>query len=293
MKEGAEIFTIARGDSAYPPLLAREKYAPKKLYIRGNSALLQTECFAVIGSRRVSDYGRRALEAVLPPVARVFTIVSGMALGADAVAHCIALQCGTPTIAVLGNGLDDDTLYPRTHVSLAHKILDAGGCLVSEYPPGERAHPQYFPARNRIVAWLSHGVLIAEATLDSGTMITAKFALDASRDVFAIPGSIFSSLCAGTNDLLRQGATAVSSGRDILHAFGLVEPTTPDHPHSDPDMRRIIACLTEGSKTTDELLAATGCTASSLMTLLSELELTGTIGRAAGSFVLLTSARCK
>ncbi|OGH67461.1 MAG: DNA protecting protein DprA [Candidatus Magasanikbacteria bacterium RIFCSPHIGHO2_02_FULL_50_9b] len=292
MKEGFSCITIVQGDAAYPALLAQIEGPPKELYVRGNAALLQTTCFSVVGSRSVSDYGRRAIELIVPPIARLFTIVSGMALGADAMAHCVALNQGTPTIAVLGCGVDDDSLYPRSHVSLAHRILDSGGCLVSEYPPGTRANPIFFPARNRIVAGLSRGVLITEAARDSGSMITARFALDNGRDVFAIPGSIFSPLCEGTNDLLRQGAAPATCGRDILNALGIEE--SPMQPQLGlalpPAAQKIYALLTERPLTVGEIMTRLGDTNMNAIALISELELAGVVERRNGKIDVVRHA---
>lgn len=275
-----EISIVKRSDAAYPLLLSRIHDPPEQLYVRGNAALLSTKCFAAIGSRDVSDYGTRAIKTIITPASRHFTIVSGMALGADSVAHCAALEASAPTIAVLGSGVDDPCIYPRSHISLAHRIIASGGCIVSEYPPGEQPRPYYFPARNRIIAGLSVGILIAEAARESGTMITARLALDYNRDVFAVPGSIFSKLCAGTNELITQGAHPATSPSDILSFYGLSEsrPQTK----LTADQNHILEIITKTSCTLNELLTLSNKNLPELMSIITELELIGAISRSNG-----------
>jgi DNA processing protein len=275
-----EISIIKRADAAYPPLLARITDPPEQLYVRGNVALLSTRCFATIGSRDVSDYGTRAIKTIVSPLTQYFTIVSGMALGADSVAHAAALESKSPTIAVLGSGVDDDCVYPRSHISLAHRIIAGGGCVVSEYPPGEQPRPYYFPARNRIIAGLSVGVLIAEAARDSGTMITARLALDYNRDVFAVPGSIFSKLCAGTNELIQQGAYIATSPKDVLDFYGLTNQQ--QKLQLTLEQNQIYEIITKTSCTINELITLSNKNLPELMSIISELELLGVISRSSG-----------
>ncbi len=270
---------IHRGEHAYPPLLAQINDPPAKIFVRGNSTLLQTKMFAVVGSRDVSDYGRRAIETIVPPVAEHLTIVSGMALGADAAAHCAALENNRPTIAVLGCGVDDESIYPRSHIALARRILDSGGCIVSEYPIGERARPEYFPARNRIVAGMSLGVLIAEAARDSGTMITARLTLDYNRELFAVPGSIFSKLCAGTNEILHQGAHVVTCSAHILTVFGIDHAPTQQSLLLSRSERHVYDIIARTSCSLSDLITLAGLTPSEAIMIVSELELRGIITR--------------
>lgn len=275
-----EISIIKCTNGAYPPLLARINDPPEQLYVRGNVELLSTRCFAAIGSRDVSDYGTRAIKTIVSPLTKHFTIVSGMALGADSVAHCTALEAGAPTIAVLGSGVDDECIYPRSHISLAHRIISEGGCLVSEYPPGEQPRPYYFPARNRIIAGISVGVLIAEAAKESGTMITARLALDYNRDVFAVPGSIFSKLCAGTNELIQQGAYMTTSSADILTFYNL--SSGQQKLQLSPEQNHVYEIITKTSCTLNELLTLSNKNLPELMAIITELELIGAISRSNG-----------
>lgn len=277
---------VRRGDAAYPTLLDKINDPPELLYVRGNVELLNTRCFSVVGSRDVTEYGRRAIETIVSPLAAHFTIVSGMALGADAAAHSAALEAGGSTIAVLGCGVDDESIYPRSHISLARRILDSGGCIVSEYPIGERANPIYFPARNRIVAGLSVGVLIAEAARDSGTMITARLALDYNRDVFAVPGSIFSKLCEGTNELIkRSGAAPTTRADDILEYYHL--ENTPEQRTlllSAPE-RHIYKMIARTSCTINDVLTLSGLPSHEVIAIISELEIRGIIVRTGNKLI--------
>lgn len=290
MKEGSEIFVIRRGEPEYPRLLANIIDPPAQLYVRGNARLLSTPCFSVVGSRAVTEYGRRAIEKIVTPIAFHFTIVSGMALGADTVAHCVALSAGTPTIAVLGCGLDDESIYPQAHRSFAGRILTGGGCLISEYPPGERARPYYFPARNRIVAGLSPGVLIAEAAIDSGTMITARLALDYGRDVFAIPGSIFSRLCEGTNELIKRGATFTDRSADILEAYGITAASVQQNLMLSSDESMVFEAIRSGAGSINEIATRVTLPLQQVMYITSQLELRSIVHRSAGRVGVLGSS---
>ena len=183
--------------AAFSPLLEIPE-PPEKLYYRGALPDDDTVLLAVVGSRKYSHYGKEACEQVVKGLRGYdITIVSGLALGIDSIAHRSALDAGLKTIAVPGSGLDDDALYPREHLQLAREIVEKGGALVSEYEPDFKATTWSFPRRNRIMAGLSKAVLVVEAERPSGTLITARLALDYGRDVFAVPGSIFSETSRG------------------------------------------------------------------------------------------------
>jgi len=204
-----------------PPLLSEISDPPKKLHIIGE---LPSDGFflAVVGSRRPTAYGKQACEKIIEGLAGYpITIVSGLALGIDSIAHESALRSGLKTIAAPGSGLSDSVLYPSANRSLARRIIADGGALISEFEPDFRATAWSFPQRNRIMAGMSHAVLLIEATLKSGTLITARLAGDYNRDVLAVPGSIFSENSTGTNFFLRLGATPIRSSADILDHFGL------------------------------------------------------------------------
>lgn len=280
-----EIFCILKNDSDYPSLLRKLPDAPEKLYVRGDVRLLSTKCFSVVGSRGATEYAARAVRHIVEPLAAYFTIVSGMALGADALAHRAALAARGPTIAVLGCGLNNESIYPPRHEPLAHTILDSGGCLVSEYPPGTPAYAHHFPARNRIVAGLSFGVLIIEAAEASGTMITARLALDYGRDVFAIPGSIFAKLSDGTNKLIASGAKLVRSADDVLHEYG-IERGAQQALLLSPEEQRLYALLEYGDLSIDELQLKLAIEPQLFLVTLSGLELRGTLIKKDGKFAI-------
>lgn len=203
----------------YPSLLKEIPDPPPKLYYRGN--LKQADFpIAIVGSRKMTDYGKRCVEKIVSELPKKsFCIISGLAYGVDAHAHSCALNSNIRTIAVLGSSLDDLAIYPHMHKALANAILKNGGALISEIPVGAPALPRNFSLRNRIISGLSKAVVIVEAQIKSGALITANYALNQNRDVFAVPGSIFSSYCAGTNSLIKRGAKPVLSALDILEEF--------------------------------------------------------------------------
>jgi DNA processing protein len=206
---------------AFPPQLLEIPQPPKELWLAGTLPSPETVLLTVVGARKHSHYGEEACETIIAGLAGYdIAIVSGLALGIDAIAHEAAMNAGLLTIAVPGSGLDHRVLYPRSNVNLAERILKSGGALLSEYPPEMHAAQWTFPQRNRIMAGLARATLIIEAEEKSGTLITARLATDYNRDVFAVPGSIFSPLSRGPNKLITLGATPISSSEDVLHALG-------------------------------------------------------------------------
>lgn len=219
-KENIEILTI--NDEAYPPQLKEIASAPPVLYIRGDQSILSNKSISVVGSRKFTEYGRRVTENLTKDLVRTgLTIVSGLALGIDGIAHQAALDADGITAAVLGTGIDDATIYPREHFNLAKWILESGGALITEQPPQTPSLKQNFPARNRIMAGLALGTLVIEAAESSGSLITAQFALEQNREVFAVPGDIFSPQSAGANQVIKKGAKLVSSAADILEELNI------------------------------------------------------------------------
>ncbi|MBI4493904.1 MAG: DNA-protecting protein DprA [Chloroflexi bacterium] len=214
---GIRVFTLE--DPAYPPPLREIADPPPVLYLQGELAATDEWAVAVVGTRRATAYGRQAAERLVGELARAgVTIVSGLARGIDACAHRAALEAGGRTIAVLGNGLDQ--VYPPEHAALSAQVR-AQGALVSEFPPGVPPDAANFPRRNRIISGLAVGTLVVEAALASGALITADFALEQGRDVYAVPGSIFSPASQGTNQLIKDGAKVVVDARDILEELNL------------------------------------------------------------------------
>lgn len=176
----------------------------------------------VVGSRKASPYGAQVCERLISGLAGTNTvIVSGLALGIDGLAHRAALDAGLTTIAVLASGLNWGSIYPATHMHLAKEIVASGGALISEFPENYRPFKSNFPQRNRIMAGLSHAILVVEASAKSGTLITARLSLDYNRDVLAVPGSIFSERSVGPHMLIQNGATPITSSEELLVALGL------------------------------------------------------------------------
>lgn len=212
------------GGGDLPLALKNIHRPPKKLWYRGNIGLLQSPQLklAIVGSRQASWYGSLALKQLLTSAfSEQLIIVSGLALGIDTLAHQTALKIGAPTIAVLGSGLADNTIYPASNWSLAQNILANNGLLLSEYLPEETARPYFFPQRNRLIAGLSRAVLVIEAAEKSGALLTARLALEENRDVLAVPGNINQTLSKGCNYLIKIGAQAITSSQDLAQALDL------------------------------------------------------------------------
>ncbi|MFH0857168.1 MAG: DNA-processing protein DprA [Candidatus Magasanikbacteria bacterium] len=220
-KNNIEAITIH--DDTYPEILKYIYDPPTCLFVRGKLQK-QEMSLAVVGSRKNSFYGQQTVESLVSILAKKgITLVSGLAYGIDSIVHATTLRNQGRTIAVLGGGIDNGTIYPREHIPLAESILQNGGALVSEYPPGFSPTKYTFPMRNRIIAGLSLATLVIEATEKSGALTTAQYALDNSRDVFAIPHNIQNINGAGCNNLLKTGAKMVTSAEDILEYFHLNE----------------------------------------------------------------------
>jgi len=219
-KEKIKIITIR--DENYPKLLKEIYDLPAILYLKGELKKEENYPLAVVGTRKMSFYGREVTEKIVRDLARYnLTIISGLALGIDGLAHKITLQEKGRTIAVLGGGLDEKTLYPSIHKDLVKKIVDMGGAVISEYPVGVWPTKYSFPARNRIIAGLCLGTLVTEAPIGSGALITAKFALEQNREVFAVPGNIYNKNSEGCNWLIKQGAKVVTKTDDVLEVLNL------------------------------------------------------------------------
>ena len=208
----------------FPALTSEMNDPPEKLYISGNLPDSKSLFLCVVGSRKATDYGKEVCRKVINGLSGyAVTVVSGLALGIDAEAHRQAIKAGLKTVAVPGSGLNRDVIYPKSHLSLAREIVNSGGALLSEFEPDFRATAWSFPKRNRIMAGMSHGVLVIEAQKRSGTLITARLGLEYNREVLAVPGSIFSSGSEGTNSLIKDGAHPVTSAEDLVEVFSLAK----------------------------------------------------------------------
>ena len=281
---------LVLGDPRYPASLLDTADPPTLLYAEGRIELLGAPAIAVVGSRNPTAQGLENARAFASHLSRAgLVVVSGLALGIDGAAHEGALEgqaagAAGGTIAVVGTGLD--LVYPARHRALAHRIA-AAGLLVSEFPVGTASRPENFPIRNRIIAGLARGTLVVEAAMRSGSLITARLALEAGREVFAIPGSIHSPQARGCNALLKQGAKLVDSATDILEEFSLVRPT-PAARSGAPEPARagpadpLLEALGFDPIGLDALVARTGMSAADLSARLLELELAGRVARLPG-----------
>ncbi len=216
------IKSIAVDHTDYPVLLKQSSDPPELLYYIG--ALPKTRInLAVVGSRKISQYGSSAVEEIINRLlGQSISIVSGLAYGIDAKAHRTSLDNKINTIAVLGSGVDQSSLYPSSHYRLAQSIIEAGGCVLSEFPPRTKGLPHHFPLRNRILAGISDATVVIEAAATSGALVTARFAQRDKRTVFAVPNDIFERQSLGSNNLLRSGAKILLNGSDLLKHFNLL-----------------------------------------------------------------------
>jgi DNA processing protein len=257
-----------------PELLRQIHDPPRALFLRGarDPEVLTRPAVAIVGARACSPYGAQVARMLGRELAAAgLVVVSGLARGVDGEAHRGALETAGVTVAVLGCGIDRD--YPAAHAALARRICEQG-LVVSEYEPGVEPAPWRFPARNRIIAGLAAATVIVEARERSGALITADFALEDGREVFAVPGEITGALAVGTNRLLRQGAIPLTSTEDVLEVFGLARGPT-QAPALGAVAKRVLDRLADASFTADELARSTGVEARELAAALAELELSG------------------
>jgi DNA processing protein len=262
-------------DERYPAALRELHDPPAVLWSIGSWDTLQAPIVAVVGTRRATPYGQRIARELVGALARAGAcIVSGMALGIDAIAHRTALENGAPTVAVLGTGAD--VTYPKAHTAL-HREIAARGLVLSELPPGARSDGGSFPRRNRIIAGLAALTIVVEAPFKSGALITSSCAMDLGRDVAAVPGPIDMPQSEGTNQLIRDGAHIITCVADALTLVGLEAPV-----RSRPEVRgeaeeRVWAALAEGASTLDELCTRSALPVAQCLTAVTGLELRGAV----------------
>jgi DNA processing protein len=272
---------VTLGDALYPSALLETADPPLLLYAQGRLAHLNSQSLAIVGSRNPTQQGVENARAFAQHLSQAgITVVSGLALGIDAAAHEGALLGAAGTIAVVGTGLDQ--VYPRRNATLAQRIV-SGGLVLSEYSLGTPPLAANFPVRNRIIAGLARGTLVVEAALQSGSLITARLAAEAGRDVYAIPGSIHSPQSRGCHALLKQGAKLVDSAQDILEDLNLADRSPAGRPEpretaADP----LLEALGYDPVSLDALVARTGWSAAALNIRLLELELDGQVARLPG-----------
>lgn len=300
LAERNEVKLLTFVDREYPSILKKIHDPPLVLYVRGDVAVLNNSGIAVVGTRAPTHYGRETARRMAFQIAQAgYTVVSGLARGVDAEAHRAALQARGRTVAVLGSALDK--LYPYENRELAVEIAGSGGAVITEYPFGRQADRQTFPMRNRIVSGLSAGVLVVEAGLTSGTLITADQALEQGRSVMAIPGRIDSTASQGCHRLLRQGARLVESLDDILDevqslpGMGTFRSREPEQrkvapePILDEIERALLDALGEGELSVEALIQRSGLSAGIVGARLMGLEMKRLVRRLPGH--MLTAVR--
>ena len=272
------------------PALAEIPSPPKILYIRGELPPKNFILLTVVGSRKVSPYGKDAIRKIISGLKGYpIIIVSGLALGVDSLAHEEALSAGILTIAIPGSGLDESVIYPRTHLNLAKRILDSGGCLLSEFDPKEKAAIWTFPKRNRIMAGIAKATLVIEAEKPSGTLITSKLATDFGRDVYAVPGSIFSKNSEGPHMLIKLGATPIENSEDVLEALGF-DVSKKDSSLSLLELseeEKILVAILATPKSRDEIISELNWNISKISEILTLLEIKGLIKESVGKIFLI------
>lgn len=275
-------------DDDYPELLRNIADPPHVLFVAGDAGILNTQCIAVVGSRRSTRYGDKIAEEFSREFARAgLTVVSGFARGIDATAHKACVANASPTVAVFASGLD--VIYPAEHKGLMDAILMNGGAVVSEYGLGTKPLQYHFPERNRIISGLSRAVFLAQAAKKSGSLITTRFAIEQGRDVFAVPGNIYAAECEGGNELLREIPNAlVISPEDVLDALNIkrvglkkqvVEISLVES--------QILEALRDGEKHFEELIALTGLNLGELTSTLFNLTVNGLIEETGGNYYAL------
>ncbi|MCX7997158.1 MAG: DNA-processing protein DprA [Patescibacteria group bacterium] len=281
--DAAEIRSLHREHPDYPSSLKHLSDPPLVVFIRGGERIPAEKdpSIAIVGTRRPTSYGRSLATDFSRELSRQgVPIVSGLAYGIDATAHTAALENSGVTIAVLGSGVDAP--YPNGNISLANKIIEYGGILISEYPPGTPPRKFHFVQRNRIIAALSRGVLVVEGTASSGALITAEFALQLGREVYVAPMPLNSELSVAPNSLARNGATVVYDPSDILHDLGCVNISSPGAKFTGKEgteMYRLRKVLLRQPATLTDLAAETGLPVSGLAVVLTEMELSGVVIR--------------
>ncbi|MGZ8215922.1 DNA-processing protein DprA [Methylomagnum sp.] len=273
--------------SLYPPLLREIADPPPVLFVEGDPAILSIDHIAMVGSRNPSPAGAKtAHHFAAALVASGFGVVSGLALGVDAASHRGALDGKGVTVAVAGTGLDQ--VYPRQHRALAETIVSQRGALISEFSPGTEPRAGNFPRRNRIISGLALGTLVVEAAQQSGSLITARLAIEQNREVFAVPGSIYSPLSRGCNDLIKQGAKLVQEVNDITEEFALRRSARPRPAPEDARFGEesphwpLLKCIAYDPTSVDTLVAVTGNSAESITSQLLILELEGYVASTPG-----------
>ena len=276
----------------FPAQLLEIPQPPEKLFIRGNLPGPNTKLLCVVGSRRYTNYGKEACEKLISGLRGYdVAIVSGLAIGIDGIAHEAAMNTGLRTIAIPGSGLGVSAIHPIAHVGLAKKILDQGGCMLSEYEANFMSTLYSFPQRNRIMAGLSCAVLVIEAEIKSGTLITSRMATDYNKDVLTVPGNIFSKTSQGPHMLIRLGATPITTPEELIEALGFKNKDSAprnlelEYNECSPEEKAVITAL-RTPMPKDDLLRALAMPVAQANAVLSIMELKGLIKETLGEIHL-------
>lgn len=286
-----EIITIRQGGDLYPEILSQIPDPPEQLFVMGDPQVLHKTMVAIIGTRKPTDYGIRAATHFARSLARNMVVVSGLAYGIDTIVLSEALAAEAhPVVAVIGSGLDRESFYPAVNWGLALKIIEKGGVVISEYPPGTPPLKHHFPARNRIIAGLSRGTLVIEAGEGSGALITANLALDYNREVFSLAGNIFVPQAQGVNQLIQEGALMVTSLNDVLTALR-IEPQPVAEIVSGPSSSlesKITELLNVEAMSVDEIARIAQLDSAKVSSTLTLMEIKGMVkSTGAGKFARL------
>lgn len=277
-RHGVSVVTIA--DTDYPALLRTTDFPPGLLYYQGSLDCLSNTSIAVVGSRKVTAYGRRVTQELGAGLAdHGCTIISGLALGVDAVAHQSAITSGVPTVGVLACGAD--RIYPSANYRLAKEMIERGGAVLSEFPLGMPALKHHFPQRNRIIAGISKAVVVTQASEKSGALITAQYAIDYHRDVFAVPANIYEPQSTGGNTLIKQGAHLATSITDITEVLALhINPARvkKDSVLLTKTEETVLALLEKIPRHGDDIIRASCLPAATVNAALTVLEMNGLVG---------------
>lgn len=274
---------LSQDDPRYPDSLRNIQNPPALLFYRGNLECVMGKCVAVVGSRKASIQGVEATQKLCSELGRAgVTIISGLAMGIDAAAHEGCISGGSPTVAVLGCGIDVD--YPLENLDLKERIVETDGLLLSEYPPGVRANKYVFQVRNRIISGLAKALVMMESQIQSGSMLTVHHALDQGREVFAYPGIPGTEWAEGAHQLLREGANYFTSAKDILEDLGwdadLPQPTKEQKqalPPLNEEQRKVFTLLSRGEMSFDQLAFETGLATPTLSIALTMLQMMGLV----------------
>ncbi|MFA6391579.1 MAG: DNA-processing protein DprA [Patescibacteria group bacterium] len=282
-KHGVKMITLE--SQAYPNLLKEISSPPAVLYWKGNRDALNKLTIAIVGTRNPTAYGREVAKDIAGNLAQEkICIASGMALGIDGIVHQAVLDNDGTTVAVLGSGLD--ILHPQTHTILAHEIIEKNGMIISEFPLGTAPLKYHFPIRNRIISGLSKGCVVIEAGQKSGALITARFALEQNREVFAVPGSIYQKSSVGPNNLIKMGARVVTSSDDILETLNISAKITrqvkSDVIADNPEEAKIFSAISSEPTHIDDIVTQSGLSATVTSSTLTLMEMKGKVRNIGG-----------